>query len=85
MARSWAMRRQWSADEHLELRFSAYACLRDHVIRSEPRQENLAGGRPVAIIRDNNRAVGGLEAVGIGDALLLVEHESALPRVAVGA
>ena len=71
------------ADEHLQLRFRSGELLGQHVGFGEPREQDLAIGGPVAVIGDEDRAVRGLKAVGIGHACALVEHESALPGLAV--
>ena len=38
---------------------------------------------PVPVVEDVNETVRGLEAVGIGDGVALVEHEAALPGLAL--
>ena len=71
---------QRAADQHFQLRAWLHQLLREHIRLSEPGHENLAIGGAVAIIGDDDRSIGRLEPIGIGDARPLVEDEAALPR-----
>ena len=50
---------------------------------SRPGQAGFRIGLAVAVVDDEERAIGRLEAVGIRHALPLVEHQAAPPRLAV--
>ena len=55
----------------------------EDVVLGETRHEDLTVASAVAIIGNVDRAVGCLEAVGVGYALAFVENEAALPALAL--
>ena len=74
---------QRATDKYLQLRFRSDQLSGNDVLLGESRKEDFTVSRPIAIVRDVDCAVWCLKTVGVGNTFALVEHQAALPCLAL--